>query len=316
MKPLLANRLLLVYLLSFVIAFLVLTLLSALTGAFLGAQLAINGAEVEDIAKVVSEKTAALSADLYQLAMAITLAGLAFWIYKRYALPLASKIDWQPATLSETTRITAWILLLAIGYMMFTAWIVPQEYLSGLSDLYGKPQGPVSVLALLVSMGILAPLLEEWIFRGFMLRSYTLRRGTVYALYAQTLIFAIVHCEPVIALHALFMGWILGRWVLSGGSLQSAFYAHAINNLLSLSTAIFILPHTQSSGQANIAIGVLGLALTLFVLLQVSRQTPFVNLPAQETGPVISGSLVLAITFGLFLLFTGISDLVAAAGRH
>ena len=314
MKSLLANRLLLVYIFSYVTAFVVLVPISALTGAFFGAQLAINGAEVEDITKVVSEKTVAMSDDLYQLAMAITLAGLAFWIYRRYLLPLTSDIDWRPASLAETTRITVWILLLAIGYMLFTGWIVPQEYLRGLTDLHGKPQGPVGTLALFVSMGILAPLLEEWIFRGFMLRSYALRRGAVYALYAQTLIFAIVHCEPVIALHALFMGWILGRWVLSGGSLQSAFYAHAINNLFSLSITTFIAPHIHSSGQANAATGVLGLALMLFVLLQVNRQTLFANLPAQETGPVISGSLVLTIAFGLFLIFTNTLDLVAAAG--
>ncbi len=274
-------------------------------GALWGAQLAIQNVPAEDIGEVVSKTvstaTDKIIGDLYQVALAITYAAIAFWIYKHYTVPWAGEIGWRPATLLETVRITTWILLLAVGYVLFAAWVVPQNYLRSAGDfsnVYGEPQTALGVVAIFVWLGVLAPLLEEWIFRGFILRSYARRRGVVYALYAQTLIFAIVHGEPLIAFHALLMGWILGRWVLAGGSLKSAFYAHTINNLLSISAVALKVPFLQDGGPLT---GMLGLGVMLFVLVQVARHTRIEIQPIVEAGPVFSGGVVLSVAFGLLI---------------
>ena len=304
MKPLLANRLAFAYLATVVAAFIVLALLGALIGGFQGALLAAQGASQgasqEEIVRIVMERIDKMSDDLFHVAMAITMALLAFWIYRRYVVRWADVIRWRAAKLNDAAEISGWILLFGLGFTLFVGWIIPQEYIQEISGYY-QAQTPWGRLALVLSVGLLAPLLEEWIFRGFMLQSYARRKGTTFALFAQALVFSMVHGEPFAAAGALFFGWILGRWVLAGGLLTSAFWAHALNNLLSLAGMAYGIPYLRPDTPAAAPLGLFGLVLAVFVLLQVARRTPYAERPAEEPGPVLSGSLVLVLFISVFL---------------
>ena len=147
-------------------------------------------------------------------------------------------------------------------------------------------------------MVILAPIVEEWLFRGLLLQSYARRRGTRFALYAQTAIFALVHGDPVLILDGLFVGWILGRMVLAGASLKTTFWAHATFNALAflslmLATDQPAAPHPKRPTEA-----LLGFGIMLFVLFVVARRWRYTEQLPVESGPVMSGSLVVALLIG------------------
>ena len=306
MKPLLANRLIFVYLAAIGAAFIVFIFLNALVGGFIGAQLGFAGASTEEVINIVSERLERIGADLFHVALAITLALLAFWIHRRYVVQWADAIRWRRAKLSDTAQISGWIVLFSLGYTLFVGWVIPPEYIKQVTGFY-HAQTLWGWLGLVVSIGLLAPLLEEWIFRGFMLQSYARRKGTAFALLAQAVVFSLIHGEPVTAVGALFMGWMLGRWILAGGFLTSTFWAHAINNLFSLAGIAFGSPLLRPDTPTSASQGIFGLILVIFVLFQVVRRTPFTNRPAEEPGPLLSGSLVLAFLVGIFLFFENIS---------
>jgi len=312
MKPLLANRLTLAYVATLLAALVVLLLLGALIGGFQGALLAAQGASQEEVVRVVLERTNEMSGDLFHVSMAITLALLAFWIYRRYVVRWADAIRWQRAKLSDTAEISGWILLFGLGFSLFTGWIFPQDYIKAVSEFY-YAQTLWGWLGLAAAVGLLGPLIEEWIFRGFMLQSYARRKGTTFALFAQALVFSVIHGEPVAATGALFIGWILGRWVLAGGLLTSTFWAHALNNLLSLAGIAYGIPYLRPDTPAAAPLGLFGLVLVVFVLLQVSRRTSYTHQPAEEPGPVLSGSLVLALLFGLFIFVVNINKILSTS---
>ena len=309
MKPLLANRLTLTYVATTGAALVVVILLDALIGGFLGAQLAVQGVPQEEAIRIVMERFDKISGDLFHVAMALTLTALALWIGRRYVVRWAREIRWRPATPASTFEITGWVLLFGLGFTMFTGWVVPQNYLKQMSEFY-QAQSLWGWLGLTLVVGLVGPLLEEWIFRGFMLQSYRLRRGASFALFAQALVFSLIHGEPVLAVGALLIGWIMGRWVLAGGSLYSTFWAHATNNLLSLAGIAFGIPYLRPDTPANAITGLLGLVLVIFVLVLVANRTPYANPPAEEPGPILSGSLVLTITISIFLLTINIIQLL------
>ena len=92
------------------------------------------------------------------------------------------------------------------------------------------PFGPV---ALFVAVAILAPLIEEFAFRGRMQHALEHSLGVVPAIVLSTLAFSLLHGRIDAAHHVafgLFAGWVVWRT----GSLWTAVYMHAVNNGLAM----------------------------------------------------------------------------------
>lgn len=98
--------------------------------------------------------------------------------------------------------------------------------------------GPGTRVAVAVTAVLLAPLAEELVFRGILLRALARRYPSWVAALGSAAAFALVHLldpNAGLAVPALFvMGLVLARQVLSSGRLGGAVVTHASFNLLSV----------------------------------------------------------------------------------
>lgn len=77
---------------------------------------------------------------------------------------------------------------------------------------------------------IVAPVTEELLFRGVILRGLAMRVGSGVAVLVSALLFALVHLNPWQFLTAFPLGLLLGWWYLRTGSLTPCILGHALLN--------------------------------------------------------------------------------------
>ncbi len=83
---------------------------------------------------------------------------------------------------------------------------------------------------LLVVGVILAPLAEEMLFRGVMIRGLNRHYGATAAIALTAFIFALVHPPIFKMIPTLLIGALLGWWFVTTGSLLPSIAGHAMNN--------------------------------------------------------------------------------------
>ena len=103
-------------------------------------------------------------------------------------------------------------------------------------------QGTARILQTLAVLGLLAPIVEELVFRGLLYGWLAGRWNNLVAFVLSSLAFAAAHTEPLHILLVLPLGFWFGwlRW--RTGSLVPTIVAHIINNTIAVSAASFLSP--------------------------------------------------------------------------
>jgi membrane protease YdiL (CAAX protease family) len=113
-----------------------------------------------------------------------------------------------------------------------------------MTDIYLSSQGagPAFMVLLAITLVVLAPLSEEFLFRGFLYRGFANGFGPFAAILLTALIWASIHVQysPVlmgqIFVYGLVLGWI--RW--RSGSLIVPMVLHGIINLLAMGQVAYL----------------------------------------------------------------------------
>lgn len=92
-------------------------------------------------------------------------------------------------------------------------------------------QGPLWVT--LLSVSVFAPLFEEWLCRGLVLRGLLQKTKPVAAILISAIFFAAIHLNPWQALPAFILGVIFGIVYYKTGSLKLTMLMHFVNNTFS-----------------------------------------------------------------------------------
>ena len=108
--------------------------------------------------------------------------------------------------------------------------VAPQE-LKIVSEFFGHGFGPPQVLVFFIIMTIL-PALEEWLFRGVLWRWVSKIFSPKYTLVAISLLFALVHWDPLHILGLLPLSFLLGWLRMKTGELGPSIVAHMANNAM------------------------------------------------------------------------------------
>lgn len=106
--------------------------------------------------------------------------------------------------------------------------ILPEmpEYLEqALETATGGP-----IWASLLSVSIFAPLFEEWLCRGLVLRGLLKRMNPAGAICVSAAFFAILHMNPWQAIPAFLLGLLFGYVYYRTGSLKLTMLMHCVNN--------------------------------------------------------------------------------------
>ena len=150
-----------------------------------------------------------------------------FW-KKRYA-------DYSFIKYEDNYRPLMWLTLVWIGCTLVETVLegfLPQmewdiEALKDISEVSSNPLG-------LISVCIMAPLLEEGIFRGAIERRLLERyRNPWWGIVVSALLFALVHLNFIQGVTALILGLLLGWVYYRTRNLWLCIFIHALNNTIS-----------------------------------------------------------------------------------
>ena len=92
-----------------------------------------------------------------------------------------------------------------------------------------------------LTVAIFAPIFEEWLCRGMVLRGLLTKMKPVWAIVISALFFALIHANPWQALNAFMIGLVMGYVYYKTGSLLLTMIIHFVNNGTSV-----ILSHLDS----------------------------------------------------------------------
>ena len=88
--------------------------------------------------------------------------------------------------------------------------------------------------ATLISVSVFAPLFEEWLCRGFVLRGLLRTMNPASAIAVSAVFFAILHLNPWQAIPAFCLGLLFGYVYYRTGSLKLTMLMHCANNTLAV----------------------------------------------------------------------------------
>ena len=92
-----------------------------------------------------------------------------------------------------------------------------------------------------LTVAIFAPIFEEWLCRGMVLRGLLTKMKPVWAIVISALFFAVIHANPWQALNAFMIGLVMGYVYYKTGSLILTMIIHFVNNGTSV-----VLSHIDS----------------------------------------------------------------------
>ena len=123
-----------------------------------------------------------------------------------------------------------WSGVAAIGVVIPSVWL--QEQMPALPDTAGDTlQKIISTPGGYFVIALLAPVVEEVVFRGAILRKLLSgMRSKWGAICISAILFALIHFNPAQMPHAFLMGWLMGWLYMRTGSIVPGVVFHWANN--------------------------------------------------------------------------------------
>lgn len=143
-----------------------------------------------------------------------------------------------------------------------TLWIADIPMPDFINDAFEELA--VSPIILIISVAIIAPLYEEIIFRGILLKGMAKKMNPTLALVVSALFFAVVHLNIPQGINAFFLGIIIGAIYLKTRSIYLSIFAHFVNNVLAITVSSMYMMI-----KGRYAIGAHGILFILGVILLV-----------------------------------------------
>jgi membrane protease YdiL (CAAX protease family) len=111
---------------------------------------------------------------------------------------------------------------------VFRTLLPPPEWLT---DMFLRLAGfETSLFGSVLALVVVAPMTEELLFRGLILRGFLSRYTVHKAVFASALLFGIFHLNPWQFLHTTIIGILFAWWFVRTKSLVPCIFGHALNN--------------------------------------------------------------------------------------
>lgn len=140
---------------------------------------------------------------------------------------------------------------------------------------------------LLLSAVVLAPLLEEVVFRGYITSGLQYAYGPITAWFISSLIFGIAHGDIAPAINATFCGLVLGFYYMRYRSLMLVIMLHSMNNLTASFLSTVDLDQTPISdilGGGKLYWGIYALCLVVTLLSFVRMYNSLKRLKSNKSA--------------------------------
>ena len=175
----------------------------------------------------------------------------------------------EPRTLLISTLLV-FFSMFAIN--IFVKWFPLED---NLSDVFnGLSHNPLGILGL----AVLAPVLEEVLFRGAIQGALMRFYGRPWpAIITAALVFGIFHWNPVQVVCATLLGTVFGWIYYRTGSLLSVIVGHVLNNTFAVMTTISMNnsgEETAASGSTGIIGFIVFAALSVYLAVKLNKSLP------------------------------------------
>lgn len=171
----------------------------------------------------------------------LTMLGL-FFISGLVALAIAvSPMGWRALPALGFRPAPFWTIVLGtVGALIVSVAVSQLGEPEGVKQALDVARTPSLFVASLAVMAVLAPLVEEMVFRGLLYGWLAGRWGTTVAWLVSSILFAAAHVEPAHALLVLPLGLWFGWLRQRTDSLWPSLVAHIANNGLAVVAAALI----------------------------------------------------------------------------
>lgn len=211
---------------------------------------------------VISEMTLALPAVLALV-----------WTSRPLSRTLALRpIDRPTALLAAGLGLALWLASLGLLELQYTVWPPPPGYLEIFRRIHEalRPANAFDAAVSVLTIAAAPAIFEEILVRGVVLPSWQRAFGALGALYASTILFAVMHFDLYRLLFTLAVGSVLGVVRLRAGALLPCMLVHGTLNTLTFLVAPLVddpsepLPDPRPLlGAALLALGMAATALLL-----------------------------------------------------
>lgn len=226
---------------------------------------------------------------------------------------------WQRGKPMKTGRFLGILAVFLSIQMLAVLLSLLMDWIAWIAGFEMTDMGDISTdsLSMFLYVGLGAPISEELLFRGLILRSLE-PFGKKFSIFASALLFGLFHGNLSQAPFAVGVGVILG-YVTLEHNIGWAMVLHMFNNLILSDTLFRLLSHWFGDWGAALMWGVILLfSLAAVVVLIVQRKKIVAYLRREYDDPLCTraffsapGIIVLLIVLALTIAFTTFSSLVS-----
>ena len=195
-------------------------------------------ATMDNQAEIMSSPQAAIGVVWGLVGAGILMLGIIGWNLRKPARAIKIGL-FSPSRLSlAETALTAFTLLVGAFFInwVYATYVVPgvemQAELQAI--LKALDTTTMGLILKVIAVAILAPLIEEILFRGYLQTALAERMNHHVAIWLAALIFAIIHLQPMAIPALMILGAAFGYIYHRTGSLKTCIVLHMLNNGLAL----------------------------------------------------------------------------------
>lgn len=163
---------------------------------------------------------------------------LYFWFVRRFPTERKSIVFASPGI----GKLFQYVIFIFISYFLFSAAVFAISEQLGFSKVIGFEEQPslldpirghsVGVMALFFIALFAAPIIEEYVFRGWGMICLPTEKYPMLAIFLNGLLFALLHGQPASIIPLIFLGCMIAWARIHSGSLLPGIIFHVINNSL------------------------------------------------------------------------------------
>jgi len=183
-------------------------------------------------------------------------------------------------------------ILLTIVYLVFEEHIRELFSFFPMTDVEDVRPSLLVYILFFINICILAPIYEEMLFRGILLRRFTLRWSPQKSIIVSSIIFGIIHLNPINAVFAFALGCVLGYAYLKTKNIVIPILLHSFNNFLAYLQFVYTnqttemdLPTTEAARQGlllNVAFFFILTAVIIFLFVKYYKNFRQLKNPAPK----------------------------------
>ncbi len=158
-----------------------------------------------------------------------------------------------------------WRMWLAVGLSIFGLGVVLSELDNAVVSILPMPEmfqdifqimigKKTSYLSALFGAVVIAPLGEEIVHRGIILKGLLAHYSQNWAIVWSAILFGLMHLNPWQFPIAFILGLVFAYWVIQTGSLWPSILGHALHNLITVTFWHFDVPGFPVSKDLNVVI--------------------------------------------------------------